>query len=181
MNGPLSALHAMLAPALMARLSLLINHVLGREPVAMERLRPHAGRLILVAVEDRPAWLPPPPLLAWRVTPAGLLEWCPKEAEAGADAADLQVRLTLGSPWQRVMELLSGQRPPVRVEGDAALAGTVDWLFGNLRWDVADDVQRLMGPLAAQGLADAASGVRQALAACAARFAPPAGFGGGRG
>jgi ubiquinone biosynthesis protein UbiJ len=175
MKGLPSALHEMLAPALMARLSLLINHVLGREPVAMQRLQPHAGRLILVGLEGVPAWLPPPPVMAWRITRAGLLEWCP---ESAAEVADLHVRLGLGSPVQRALELLSGQRPPVRVEGDAALAGTVDWLFSNLRWDVADDVQRLLGPVAAQWLADAASGVRQALAGLAARFVPSAGSGG---
>ena len=41
------ALYEMLAPAAIERLTLLINHVLGREPVAMERLKPHAGRVLL--------------------------------------------------------------------------------------------------------------------------------------
>jgi ubiquinone biosynthesis protein UbiJ len=45
------ALHEMLAPAAIERLTLLINHVLGREPVAMERLKPHAGRVLLLQAE----------------------------------------------------------------------------------------------------------------------------------
>ena len=68
------ALHEMLAPAAIERLTLLINHVLGREPVAMERLKPHAGRVLLLQAEGWPAFLPPWPVLAFRVTPAGLLE-----------------------------------------------------------------------------------------------------------
>lgn len=169
-----STLHEMLAPPLLERLSLLINHVLWREPAAQAQLRPHAGRLIVVALEDLPSWLPPAPALAWRVTPAGLLAWCP---QPGPDAADLHVRLSLGPVWPRALQLLAGQRPPVRIEGDATLAAAVDWLFANLRWDVADDLQRLAGPVLAQALVDAATAARQALSGFVASLAP----GGARG
>ena len=81
----LQTLHEMLAPAAMERLTLLINHVLRREPAAVERLLPHAGRSLRVEPEGWPAWLPPLPALAFRVTPAGLLEWCGAEPEAGED------------------------------------------------------------------------------------------------
>lgn len=58
---------------------------------------------------------------------------------------------------------LAGQRPQVEIEGDAALAGDVNWLVTNLRWDIADDVERLLGPAAAQALTQAAQVLRGVL------------------
>ena len=155
------ALHEMLAPAAIERLTLLINHVLEREPVAMERLKPHAGRVLLLQAEGWPAILPPWPVLAFRVTPAGLLEWCGQEAPS---TPDLQVRLDASNPALLVLGALSGRQPAVHVEGDARLAGDVNWLIENLRWDLADDLQRLLGPGPAQLLAQAGPAIQQALA-----------------
>ena len=155
------ALHEMLAPAAIERLTLLINHVLGREPVAMERLKPHAGRVVLLQAQGWPALLPPWPVLAFRVTPAGLLEWCGQEA---SPAPDLQVRLDASNPAMLVLGALSGRQPAVHVEGDARLAGDVNWLLENLRWDLADDLQRLLGPAPAQLLAQAGPAIQKALA-----------------
>lgn len=139
----------MFAPAVMERLTLLLNHVLGREPAAVERLRPHAGRVLRLQAEGWPGLLPPPPPMAWRVTPAGLLEWCGLEAPEGAD---LSVRLDATNPAALAMAALAGQPPAVQVEGDAQFAADVSWLASNLRWDVADDLERLVGPALAQGL-----------------------------
>ena len=155
------ALHEMLAPAAIERLTLLINHVLGREPVAMERLKPHAGRVVLLQAEGWPSLLPPWPVLAFRVTPAGLLEWCGQEA---SPTPDLQVRLDASNPAMLVLGALSGRQPAVHVEGDARLAGDVNWLLENLRWDLADDLQRLLGPAPAQLLAQAGPAIQKALA-----------------
>ena len=44
---------------------------------------------------------------------------------------------------------LAGEPPAVRIDGDAALAGDVNWLLQNLRWDVAADLERLFGPAVA--------------------------------
>lgn len=155
------ALYEMLAPAAVERLTLLINHVLGREPVAMERLKPYAGRVLLLQAEGWPALLPPWPTLAFRVTPAGLVEWCGQEAPA---QPDLQVRLDASNPALLVLGAVSGRQPAVHVEGDARLAGDVNWLIENLRWDLADDLQRLLGPGPAQLLAQAGPAIQQALA-----------------
>lgn len=155
------ALHEMLAPAAMERLTLLINHVLGREPAAMERLKPHAGRVLRLHADGWPPLLPPWPTLAFRITPAGLVEWCGQDAPA---APDLQVRLDASNPALLVLGALSGRQPAVHVEGDARLAGDVNWLIENLRWDLADDLQRLLGPGPAQLLAQAGPAVQQALA-----------------
>lgn len=189
------ALQAMLAPEAMRRLTLLINHVLSRESVATDRLRPHCGRLIELSFEPaddaalvpllRQA-LPLPAPLCLRVTPAGLFEWEPQasqvphvpsetrhphEAQEASQAQDsqvpqtvhLQVRVRLQDPISMARLALAGQRPQVEIEGDAALAGDVNWLVTNLRWDIADDVERLLGPAAAQALSQAAQALRGVL------------------
>ena len=159
-----TALHEMLAPAVMERLTLLTNHVIGREPAAMDRLRPHAGRTLSLRVSGWPAFLPPLPALDFRITPAGLVEWCGTE---GVTAPDLTVQVQAPPPLEALLGALSGQRPAVHVEGDADLAAAVNWLFDHLRWDVADDLHRLVGPAAAQGLVDLAGRARTGLAEAA--------------
>ncbi len=149
MRAMLQTLHALLAPAAAERLTLVINHVIGSEPVAMQRLQPHAGRTLMLALDGWPALLPSPPVLAWRITPAGLLEWCGAEFSA---ASDLQVRIDASNPAALLARAAAGERPAVQVQGDAALAGDANWLLENLRWDVAADLQRLFGPVVADGL-----------------------------
>lgn len=141
-------LQALLAPALMERLTLVVNHVLSSEPEAAARLLPHRGRLLRLELEHWPRLLPPPPALAFRITPAGLVEWAPDEPAA----ADLQVHLDAGNPAALVLRALAGEQPPVAIDGDAQLATDVDWLLKNLRWDVAADLERLFGPAVAHEL-----------------------------
>lgn len=142
----------MLAPALAERLTLVINHVLAGEPVATERLRPHAGRTLALTLAGWPRLLPPPPALAWRVTPAGLLDWCGTQGVPGVDGPDLAVQIDASNPALLFARMLVGEAPQVQVEGDAQLAGDVNWLLLNVRWDVAADLERLFGPVVAQQL-----------------------------
>lgn len=145
----LHSLNALLAPALAERLTLLLNHVLSGETVATERLQPHSGTTLVLQCEGWPTLLPPPPLLAWRITPAGLLDWCGAE---GVPAADLRVRLDTSNPAALLAGMLMGEQPQVQIEGSAQLAADVNWLLLNLRWDVAADLDRLFGPQLAQPL-----------------------------
>lgn len=140
----LQNLNALLAPALMERLVLLVNHVLSREPQAMARLQPHAGRVLQLELQNWPRLLPELPALAFVVTPAGLVEWCQAPVEA-----QLRARLDAGNPAALALAALSGRAPALDIDGDAQLAADVDWLLKNLRWDVADDLQRLFGPAVA--------------------------------
>lgn len=153
-----------LQATVMPRLALLLNHVLSAEPMAGQRLRPHAGKCIRLQLRDVPAlvsWLPS----QWSVTvtPAGLLEWQP---EAATDA-DLVATLDASNPAQTLGGVLSGQRPRVEVAGDAALAADVSWLIEHLRWDMQDDLARLLGDGPAAQLArigsSMAAGLREAL------------------
>ncbi len=160
----LHSLQALLAPAIAERLTLVINHVLGGESAATARLRPHAGRSLVLTLTGWPSLLPAPPPLAWLITPAGLLEWCGSE---GAATQDLAVQIDASNPALLLARMLAGETPAVQIDGDAQLAADVNWLLQNLRWDVAADLERLFGPVVAQQLhrigSAVAGGLRTAL------------------
>lgn len=143
----LHTLHSLLAPAFAQRLTLALNHVLGGESVAVERLRAHSGRVLKLELTRWPSGfpmpLPAPEPLSWRVTPAGLLEWLGAEAVANPD---LLVQIDASNPALLLARAAAGQAPTVQVEGDAQLAGDVNWLLQNLRWDMAADLERFFGP-----------------------------------
>ena len=154
----LQNLNALLAPALMDRLVLVVNHVLSAEPQAVQRLLPHRGKVLRLELLQLPRLLPVPPPLAFVVTPAGLVEWCREPVDA-----DLRVRLEANNPAALALQVLRGAMPPLVIEGDAQLAADVDWLLKNLRWDVADDLDRLFGPAVAHELHRLGSGLGSAL------------------
>jgi len=132
------------------RMVLLINHVLMQEPEAQARLARQAGRV----TEAR-----------WRMfsirlaaTPAGLLE-----VACGSGTPDLTLTLTEESPWALAQTALRGDKPPVRIEGDVQLAAEVNWLVDNVRWDLEEDLSRLMGDAPAHALMQGVRGMGQAL------------------
>lgn len=160
----LQALQTLAGAAALERLTLLVNHVLSAEPTAVRRLRAHNGRCIRLQFESWPAMLPALPPTAFRVTPAGLLEWCGADAPANAD---LRVGIDVSNPALALLKALAGERPRVDVAGDADLATDINWLFDNLRWDIEDDVARIVGPVAAREIAGVsrtvATGLRDAV------------------
>ncbi|MCE4554968.1 hypothetical protein [Pelomonas cellulosilytica] len=163
---PLSPL---LVPALQDRLVLLINHVVSREPIAVQRLRPWAGRELVVHLQGWPTLLPAAPDLILIVTPAGLFE---RFDALSTGAAGLRVELDASNPARLALGVLSGEAPRVHVQGDAAFAGEMHWLMDNLRWDVEDDLAGIVGPLAARQLGQFARAVRRTLAGMAQRLTP---------
>jgi ubiquinone biosynthesis protein UbiJ len=136
------ALQTLAATAVMERATLLVNHVLASEPVAQARLREHAGRCLQLQFEGWPTLLPPLPNTAFRITPAGLVEWCGAEVPVGPD---LRVSIDASNPALLMVRSLVGERPHIEVAGDAVFATDVNWLFDNLRWDVQDDLARIVG------------------------------------
>jgi len=164
---PLPSLSPLLIPALQDRLVLLINHVVSREAVAMQRLRPWAGRTLVVSLSGWPSLLPALPDLVLRITPAGLFE-----REQEAVGGDLRVELDAANPARLALGAFSGETPSIKVQGDAALAGDLNWLADNLRWDLEDDLAGLVGPLAARQLAQLGRGVAAAVSGLAQRWAP---------
>ena len=104
----LQNLNALLAPALMDRLVLVVNHVIAAEPQAMSRLLPHRGRVLRLELLQLPRLLPAPPPLAFRITPAGLVEWCRDPVDA-----DLRVRLDAPNPAALALQALRDRKSVV--------------------------------------------------------------------
>lgn len=144
----------------MERLVLMVNHVIAAEPVATEKLKPHAGRSIRFRFDGWPSFLPAPPSSVFRVTPAGLFE----AAENGVPIAeDLLVGVDTSNPALVALRLFTGERPTITVAGDAGFAADVNWLFDNLRWDIEDDLAKLIGDAPARELARFAAAVDKAM------------------
>ena len=58
-----------------------------------------------------------------------------------------------------------GALPPLEIDGDALLAADINWLAGNLRWDIAGDLERAFGPAVAHELQRVGSRFTQGLGA----------------
>lgn len=132
------------------RIVLLLNHVLMQEPEATARLARQKGRVVL---------------FHWRnvhfkllLTPAGLLDLADAEAPS-----DLTLSVTEESPVALVQSALSGAKPAVRIEGDVQLAAEVNWLVDHVRWDIEEDLARIMGDAPAHALGQAARRVAEAV------------------
>ena len=133
------------------RIVLLLNHVLHQEPQAMERLVRQKGRVVLTQWRDYS--------LKVVVTPAGLLD----VADTGV-VADLTLTLTDESPIAIAQAVMHGAKPAVRIEGDVQLAAEINWLADNVRWDLEEDLARIMGDAPAHMLIQSGRTVAQAIA-----------------
>jgi ubiquinone biosynthesis protein UbiJ len=131
------------------RLVLLLNHVLGQEPEAMVRLARQKGRVVELSWRE---WH-----LRLQASAAGLLEQAPEGV-----SAHLTLTVAEASPWALAQAALRGEKPPVRIAGDVQLAAEVNWLVDHVRWDLEEDLARLLGDAPAHTLAQ---GGRQAAAA----------------
>ena len=137
------------------KLVLLLNHVLGQEPAAMERLRRQKGRCIQLSWRHF--------RLQWLITPAGLLA----RADAHTDA-DLHLHINQESPLTLVQGLVKGEKPAMRIDGDVMLAADINWLVDHVRWDLEEDLARLVGDAPAHHISvlfrRIASGLREFVA-----------------
>lgn len=146
------------------RVVLLINHVLSQEPQAQERLRRQQGktaRLVWGRFD-----------IALMATPAGLLERPMGAVGRAGHASDLTVTLTQTRLPDVLQTVLKGDKPAVNIEGDVQLAAEVAWLVDNLRWDLEDDLARLVGDVPAATLVRTFGLAADAVKAFAARWAP---------
>ena len=143
---------AWLVEEMQRRLVLALNHVLMQEPEAQARLARQKGRVAEAQ---------------WRqfkirlvATPAGLLELA-----SPAMNPDLTLALTEDSPWQLMQVAARGDKPPVRIAGDVQFAAEINWLVDHVRWDMEEDLSRLIGDAPAhaigQGMRKMAEGLRK--------------------
>jgi ubiquinone biosynthesis protein UbiJ len=144
------------------KIVLLLNHVLMQEKEAQNRLLRKKGSVVHVRWGAFG--------LDLLITPAGLLD----RALPGAKP-DLLLAVTAESPDVVMQSVLAGKAPPVKIEGDVQLAAEIGWLADNLRWDVEEDLSRIIGDVPAHTLAglarQAITGLRQFLAQAPSRTA----------
>jgi ubiquinone biosynthesis accessory factor UbiJ len=156
----LQSVRELVLPAAQARLLLLVNHVISREPTALQRLKVHAGRRLRVELADQPRWLPALPPFRACITAAGLFDG---DADPAADEPDLTLRLLMPSPPQLLAVLSGKAAPEVRIEGAAAVAADMQWLADNLRWDIEADLAQVVGTTPARLAMSVGRAARQAL------------------
>lgn len=132
------------------RLVLFLNHVLMQEPEAQARLARQKGRCVKVQWRGFS--------LQFCATPAGLLD-----IDGGTAPSDLLLTITEESPFALAQAALRGDKPAVRVEGDVQLAAEVNWLVDHVRWDVEEDLSRLIGDAPAHALGRATRSAALAL------------------
>ena len=116
---------------------LALNHLLEAEAWARDKLKPYAGQ----CVEFRS---PPLPALRLDILDTGLL---------GSAAEDAATNLVVTIGAGALPAFLRGEDALLReigIEGNADLAGTVQYLFRHLRWDVAEDLSKLFGDALAE-------------------------------
>jgi ubiquinone biosynthesis accessory factor UbiJ len=114
------------------RLVLLLNHVLLQEPEAMTRLARFKGRVVRLRWRNV--------VMTLAATPAGLLERSAPDA-----VADLSLLVADESPLTILQSALNGGKPNIKIEGDVQLAAEVNWLADHVRWDVEEDLSRILG------------------------------------
>ena len=70
--------------------------------------------------------------------------------------ADLTLTVIETSPLALVQQALRAGKPGVRIEGDVQLAAEVNWLVDHVRWDLEEDLSRVVGDTAAHTLGNVA-------------------------
>lgn len=123
-----------------------LNHLLEAEPWARERLAPFAGQTLELRA-------PPLPALRFAIGADGRLAESPGEAEVS-----LAITFSAGA----LPALARGEEYFLRavdVSGNARLANEVMFLFRHLRWDVEEDLAKLVGDAAAHRLVSLAKDV----------------------
>ncbi len=176
-NGLLDGLKSALRPPqwmvaeLQNRVVLFLNHVLMQESQAMDRLRRQSGKRVKASWGDVFLTLSP--------TAAGLLELVPD-----GEKNDLSVVLTQSNPLSIAKSLAEGEKPAVDIQGDVQLAAEIAWLVDNVRWDVEEDLSRIVGDGPAHVVAGAGrqmvQGIRSFLAKAPAASGPRDSGGSGR-
>lgn len=126
-----------------------INHVLQSSAWARERLAPHAGRTAELLAD--------PLRLRFTVSPQGTLT---------ESAADEPPAVTLTVPASALPQFLTGDADRamsrLRIDGSADFADALGFVFRNLRWDLEEDLSRVLGDVLAHRVASGASALRDA-------------------
>ena len=112
-----------------------LNHVLNAATWAADRLRRHAGKILLIQIG--------PVLCRYAIESDGMLG-----SASDAPAPDATFRISPGL----LARVLAGDRAGLReveTSGDTALAIDLAYIAEHLRWDAEEDLSRVVGDVAA--------------------------------
>lgn len=140
--------HAVVAP---------VNHVLRGESWALKRLAPFAGRTARVEILPFAA--------AFTVRDSGEIGAATSIAET-----DLRIRLTPAAA-ARILAGDDAAYDEVSVEGDSEFAQAIRFVMRNARWDVEEDLSRVLGDALAHRVVGAGRAVLQLQVRAATSFA----------
>jgi len=132
-----------------------LNHVLRQQSWARDRLRAHGGRTVRMVVES-----PFGPVSAdARIAEDGTLE----AATVSAPTVTLTLRPSIDALFGALRSGPQGLSGHLKVEGDVMVAAAVGEIAQHLRWDVEEDLSRIVGDRVAHRMGEAArAGARQA-------------------
>jgi ubiquinone biosynthesis protein UbiJ len=125
----------------------IINHLLSREPWAMKKLAPHAGKIARI---DTGALA-----LQLQIAADGLLQMA-------TDASpNVTIRMKLSD-----LPLMAQNRERafsyVQIEGDAEFANVISQVAQGVRWEAEEDLSRFVGDIAARRIVGGARGAFEA-------------------
>jgi ubiquinone biosynthesis protein UbiJ len=126
-------------------LAAAVNHLLGAESWARDRLRPHAGKTAVLRVA--------PLTFSFSIADTGLTV----AVDAPQEPA-LEIRLAPSS----LAGALRGEDSALKdadIRGDAELASAVLFLVKNLRWEFEEDLSALVGDIVAHRMVSDAKGL----------------------
>lgn len=115
-----------------------LNHILMQQDWPLARLKVFAGRTLRVRMA-------PLPDLRLKIRDDGLLE---ELAQTGDLAPDLTITLKPAA-WPRLIQRDATALRDVELTGAADLAQVAQQLFRDLRWDVEEDLSRVVGDVIA--------------------------------
>lgn len=117
---------------------LLLNHLLQDAPWARDRLRRSAGATARVSL--------PGFFIEFTINADGTL------TQTSTGESDVIITLPADALLAAVTDFGSAMRK-ARITGSAELADTLAFVFRNLRWDVEEDLSRVVGDIPARRLA----------------------------
>jgi ubiquinone biosynthesis accessory factor UbiJ len=124
-----------------------VNHLLEAEEWARAKLERHAGKSVLIKVSNLD--------FRFQIEPPGLISsLVPDPAREHS--------LTISLPPASLLATVRGEEGALKnvdIHGDAEFAQAVLFLVSNLRWDVEEDLSRLIGDIAAHRLVADARGL----------------------
>jgi ubiquinone biosynthesis protein UbiJ len=127
------------------RILWVVNRLLSPNQEARQRLARQSGRVVHWRWEDLN--------FSWRANASGLLEAVALDGSMPEAASpDLTITIQESGPFSFIQRWLGGQMPAIHIQGNVQLAAEINWLFEYVRWDIEEDLSRLVGDAPAHTL-----------------------------